>query len=75
MSALSCFVQTIKSPKVEGRAMGTYVSFVSARLKDEFLRLMVPVLDGGVRRGQTGGPQGQTRLSMPFLVELLEDKT
>lgn len=55
--------------------MRTYVGFVGARLKDEFLRLMVPVLDGGVWRSQTGRPQGQTRLSMPFLVELLQNKT
>lgn len=49
-----------------------YIGFVSAGFEDELLRLVMPVLDWGVRCCQTGWPQGQTRLSMPFFIPFLE---
>lgn len=52
-------------PGWEGRA--THVGFITAGLKDEFLRLVLPTLHRGVRGGQAGGPQGQLGLSMLFL--------
>lgn len=70
----SCFARTIRPARPEKKRRRTHVGFVRARLKDEFLRLMVPVLDGGVRRRQAGGPQGQSGLSMPLLIEVLQHK-
>lgn len=54
------------------RKARTYIGFVGAGFKDEFLRLMVPILDWGVWCCQTRRPQGQTGLSMPFFIPFLE---
>lgn len=37
----------------------TYVGLIPAGLEDELLRLVLPVLDWGVRGSQAGGAQGQ----------------
>lgn len=56
------------------RTRRTYIGFVGAGLKDEFLGLMMPALDWGVRRCQTGRSQGQTGLPMPFFITLLKNQ-
>lgn len=73
-SAARVLLEPLEVHGVRKKRRRTHVGFVRARLKDELLRLMVPVLDGGVRRRQAGGPQGQSGLSMPLLIEVLPHK-
>lgn len=64
-----------KPQSPEGRrTRPTYIGFVGAGFEDEFLGLMMPALDWGVRRCQTGRPQGQTGFPVPFFMPLLKDQ-
>lgn len=55
-------------PGQEGWAAGaTHISFITAGLEDEFLRLVLPTLHRSVGGGQAGGPKGQLGLAVLFL--------
>lgn len=49
-----------------------YTGFVGTGLEDEFLRLVMPVLDRSVRCGEAGRSQGQTRLAKSLFRPFLE---
>lgn len=49
-----------------------YTGFVGTGLEDEFLRLVMPVLDRSVRCGEARRSQGQTRLAKSLFRPFLE---